>query len=152
MCDFFTGKVYDMYHENNRFPLLLEHGCSAGQWANPAAAAVKLYLKRRIGMESVINKLTEIEAAASRILEGAANQNKLLDQQQDARIAAFDQKLEDDTARQLQKTQADLRKKTDDELLHLRSGTSDLLASLDDYYKKNHDTLSTQICEKLIRK
>ena len=103
-------------------------------------------------MESVINKLTEIEAAASRILEGAANQNKLLDQQQDARIAAFDQKLEDDTARQLQKIQADLRKKTDDELLHLRSGTSDLLASLDDYYKKSHDTLSTQICEKLIRK
>ena len=54
-------------------------------------------------MESVINKLTEIEAAASKILEGAANQNKLLDQQQDERIAAFDQKLEHDTALQIQK-------------------------------------------------
>lgn len=103
-------------------------------------------------MESVINKLTEIEAAASKILEGAANQNKLLDQQQDERIAAFDQKLEHDTALQIQKIQADLKKKTDDELLHLRSGTSDLLASLDNYYSKNHNTLSTQICEKLIRK
>lgn len=112
----------------------------------------ELYLQRRIGMESVINKLTEIEAAASKILEGAANQNKLLDQQQDERIAAFDQKLEHDTALQIQKIQADLKKKTDDELLHLRSGTSDLLASLDNYYSKNHDTLSTQICEKLIRK
>ena len=75
-----------------------------------------------------------------------------LDQQQDERIAAFDQKLEHDTALQIQKIQADLKKKTDDELLHLRSGTSDLLASLDNYYSKNHDTLSTQICEKLIRK
>ena len=112
----------------------------------------ELYLQRRIGMESVINKLTEIEAAASKILEGAANQNKLLDQQQDERIAAFDQKLEHDPALQIQKIQADLKKKTDDELLHLRSGTSDLLASLDNYYSKNHDTLSTQICEKLIRK
>ena len=112
----------------------------------------ELYLQRRIGMESVINKLTEIEAAASKILEGAANQNKLLDQQQDERIAAFDQKLEHDTALQIQKIQADLKKKTDDALLHLRSGTSDLLASLDNYYSKNHDTLSTQICEKLIRK
>ena len=103
-------------------------------------------------MESVINKLTEIEAAASRILEGAANQNKLLDQQQEERLAAFDRKLEEDTARRLQNIQDELKKNTDSQLLHLRSGTSDLLASLDDYYSRNHDTLSTQICDKLITK
>lgn len=103
-------------------------------------------------MESVINKLTEIEAAASGILEGAANQNKVLDQQQNKRIAAFDQELDADTTRRLQNVQSELKNRTDAELLHLRSGTADLLASLDDYYNKNHDTLSTQICEKLIRK
>ena len=103
-------------------------------------------------MESVINKLTEIEAAASGILEGAANQNKVLDQQHSERIAAFDQKLDADTVRRLQNVQSELKNRTDTELLHLRSGTADLLASLDDYYNKNHDTLSTQICEKLIRK
>ena len=103
-------------------------------------------------MESVINKLTEIEAAASGILEGAANQNKVLDQQHSERIDAFDQKLDADTVRRLQNVQSELKNRTDTELLHLRSGTADLLASLDDYYNKNHDTLSTQICEKLIRK
>ncbi len=54
-------------------------------------------------MESVINKLTEIEAAASGILEGAANQNKVLDQQHSERIAAFDQKLDADTVRRARK-------------------------------------------------
>ena len=75
-------------------------------------------------MESVINKLTEIEAAASGILEGAANQNKVLDQQHSERIAAFDQKLDADTVRRLQNVQSELKNRTDTELLHLRSGTA----------------------------
>lgn len=103
-------------------------------------------------MESVINKLTEIETAASRILEGAANQKKLLDRQQEERIAAFDKELEAHTAASLQNIRDTLKSGTDADLDRLREGINRELAAMDDYYNKNHDTLSTEICEKLIRK
>ena len=49
-------------------------------------------------MDTVINKLSEIEVAASRILEGAANQKKVLDQQQEEQIAEYDQQIDKETA------------------------------------------------------
>ena len=44
-------------------------------------------------MDTVINKLSEIEVAASRILDGAASQKKALDQQQEERIAEYDRQM-----------------------------------------------------------
>lgn len=103
-------------------------------------------------MESVIRKLSEIEAAASRILEGAANQKKILDGQLSERLSAFDRELDEKTGKELEKIQSELKQKTDRELMELRQRTSHILTSLDEYYETNHDTLSTEICEKLIRK
>ena len=40
-------------------------------------------------MESVINKLAEIETAATKIMQAAENQKKLQDEQQEERIAKF---------------------------------------------------------------
>ena len=45
-------------------------------------------------MESVINKLAEIETAATKIMQAAENQKKLQDEQQEERIAKFDADLE----------------------------------------------------------
>ena len=44
-------------------------------------------------MESVINKLAEIETAATKIMQAAENQKKLQDEQQEERIAKFDADL-----------------------------------------------------------
>ena len=49
-------------------------------------------------MESVINKLAEIETAATKIMQAAENQKKLQDEQQEERIAKFDADLEAETA------------------------------------------------------
>lgn len=103
-------------------------------------------------MESVINKLTEIENAASRILEGAANQKRLLDQQQEERIAAFDRELEAGTAEKIEAIRSSLTAQTDAELERLRKDAKEELERLENDYSRNHDALSTQICEKLIRK
>ena len=80
-------------------------------------------------MESVINKLAEIETAATKIMQAAENQKKLQDEQQEERIAKFD---------------ADQKKQ--------RDSAAELLSSLDAYYEQNHGTLSTQIYENIIRK
>ena len=44
-------------------------------------------------MDQVIEKLSEIEEAASRIIDSADSQKKLLDQQQEERITAYDTEL-----------------------------------------------------------
>ena len=52
-------------------------------------------------MESVINKLAEIETAATKIMQAAENQKKLQDEQQEERIAKFDAELEAETAKRI---------------------------------------------------
>ncbi|MCI5648807.1 MAG: hypothetical protein MR332_05145 [Fusicatenibacter sp.] len=103
-------------------------------------------------MESVINKLAEIESAAFRILQGAENQKKLQDEQQDERIAKFDAELEATTESRIRQIKNNLQSKTDADQRKLQTAAAELLSSLDIYYKQNHGTLSSQICEKIIRK
>lgn len=103
-------------------------------------------------MDQIIDKLSEIEIAASRILESAANQKKILDQQQEARIAAYDRELEVSTAKQVEKLQSQLSEQLNRELSKLKSDAEKTLKELDRYYEKNHDTISTEIYKKIIRK
>ncbi|MDD7739593.1 MAG: hypothetical protein SOT28_03270 [Fusicatenibacter sp.] len=103
-------------------------------------------------MESVINKLAEIEKAAARILQGAENQKKLQDEQQDERIAKFDAELEAETESRIRQITNNLQAKTDADQKKLHTSAAKLLSSLDTYYTQNHGTLSSQICEQIIRK
>lgn len=103
-------------------------------------------------MESVINKLTEIENAASRILEGAANQKRLLDRQQQERIEAFDRELEESTNDRIRKIRGSLKAETDTQLERMRKEAEEELRRLETAYDETHEVLSSGICEKLIRK
>lgn len=103
-------------------------------------------------MDQIIDKLSEIEIAATRILDAAANQKKQLDRQQEERITAYDRDLEASTAKEVEKLRTQLAAQLDRELEQLKSGTETTLAELDHYYDENHDTLSTEIYEKIIRK
>ena len=99
-------------------------------------------------MESVINKLAEIETAATKIMQAAENQKKL----QDERIAKFDADLEAETAKRIEEITTKLHSTTDADQKKQRDSAAELLSSLDAYYEQNHGTLSTQIYENIIRK
>ena len=103
-------------------------------------------------MESVINKLAEIETAASKIMQAAENQKKLQDGQQEERMAKFDAELEADTARRITGVTEKLRESTEVVRQKLKQKSDLVLTSLDAYYEKNHEQLSTQIYENIIRK
>ena len=102
-------------------------------------------------MESVINKLAEIETAATKIMQAAENQKKLQDEQQE-RIAKFDADLEAETAKRIEEITTKLHSTTDADQKKQRDSAAELLSSLDAYYEQNHGTLSTQIYENIIRK
>ena len=100
-------------------------------------------------MESVINKLAEIETAATKIMQAAENQKKLQDEQQEERIAKFDAA---ETAKRIEEITTKLHSTTDADQKKQRDSAAELLSSLDAYYEQNHGTLSTQIYENIIRK
>ena len=103
-------------------------------------------------MESVINKLAEIETAATKIMQAAENQKKLQDEQREERIAKFDADLEAETAKRIEEITTKLHSTTDADQKKQRDSAAELLSSLDAYYELNHGTLSTQIYENIIRK
>ena len=55
-------------------------------------------------MDSIINKLTEIESAASAIVQHAEAEKSVLDEKFDKKRMDFDKELEADTKRQIQET------------------------------------------------
>lgn len=103
-------------------------------------------------MDQVIEKLSEIEEAASRIIDSADNQKKILDRQQEERIAAYDAELENSTAKEVEKLHTRLSGQLEKELSRLRDTSASTLNALDQYYEANHDALSTEIYKKIIRK
>lgn len=103
-------------------------------------------------MDQVIEKLSEIEEAASRIIDSADSQKKLLDQQQEERITAYDTELENSTAKEVEKLHTKLSGQLEKELSRLHDTSASTLKTLEQYYDANHDALSTEIYKKIIRK
>ncbi|HIS26308.1 MAG TPA: ATPase [Candidatus Pullilachnospira intestinigallinarum] len=103
-------------------------------------------------MEQIIEKLSEIETAASRIMESAAEEKKLMDQQQQERIAACDAQIEAATQKKLEELRASLKKQSESELEQLRINMEETLRRMDDVYKRDHDRITDEIYHKIIRK
>ena len=103
-------------------------------------------------MDQVIEKLSEIEEAASKIIDSADSQKKLLDQQQEERITAYDTELENSTAKEVEKLHTKLSGQLEKELSRLHDTSASTLKALEQYYDANHDALSTEIYKKIIRK
>ena len=103
-------------------------------------------------MDEVLRKLSEIETAASRIMEGADLQKKALDQQQEARIAEFDLQVEAEADRELERLRGELSGSVEKDLEAMKKNAEASLAGLEQEYQENHQQLASQIYEKMIRK
>ena len=102
-------------------------------------------------METVLNKLSEIEAAAAQIMEAAASEKKELEQQMQKQIADFDRILEEKTAERVEQSKKKLNNAKEKELSDLKSDNRKLLEELETYYQKNRKKLSGEIFNELIR-
>ena len=89
-------------------------------------------------MDSIINKLTEIESAASAIVQHAEAEKSALDEKFDKKRMDFDKELEADTQRQIQ----EIRDKLEAETSRILSGQSqesqDELNALQKEYDEKH--------------
>lgn len=62
-------------------------------------------------MDSILNKLTEIESAAVSIVQHAEAEKSILDEKYDEKRRQFDLELESETKKQIQAIQDDLQKR-----------------------------------------
>ena len=78
-------------------------------------------------MEQILNKLSEIELTAKRIMEDADSTKSALSAEMEEKCKEFDAALEQETNTKIQE-----------------------LCELDSYYSQNHETLSEHLFRKLL--
>ena len=102
-------------------------------------------------MEPVIDKLSEIETAASRIMESAVEETRRQDNAAEERTSTYDNDTDAQAARALEAAKRTLQEQADRELEHLKASTERSLKHMDAYYKEHKDALCDKIYHKIIR-
>ena len=101
-------------------------------------------------MEQILNKLSEIEITAQRIMEDADRTKAALSAEMEQHCKAFDSSLEQETEQKIQERRRQLEQQKDKELTALRNNTEAALRKLESYYNQNHQQLSEELFHKLL--
>ena len=89
-------------------------------------------------MNQIIQRLSEVETAASSIIEEAGAKKKQMAKDQDARIAAFEKQVHEETqkiAEELEAQKEELEKQ---------------LAHMDRIYEESHSAIARQLLAKIV--
>ena len=98
-------------------------------------------------MDSILNKLTEIESAAVSIVQHAEAEKSILDEKYDEKRRQFD--LESETKKQIQAIQDDLQKKTSQILSSQSDESLAQINALQKEYEENHTLYAQKILRKI---
>lgn len=101
-------------------------------------------------MDSVMNKLSDIETKAKTILDEANARKKEISKDFDMKTAAFDQELEASTAKKV----ADLKSRMEVEMLNKlteqKSEAQKALEQMETNYKNHHEDYTRQLLQSMI--
>ena len=89
-------------------------------------------------MNSIVNKLSDIESTAEAIVAHAEEQKPALEREIQDKRDAFDQKLEDETQKKLQAIRNELKKNTDQILEEQRLKNRSTIEALIQDFEVNH--------------
>ena len=100
-------------------------------------------------MESIINKLTEIESAASAIAEHAELQKSVLDKEYEEKRKQFDLDLEQETQAHLQKIREALEADTQTLLDQQAESNDSCVLALKKEYESRHTLYAQEILKRI---
>lgn len=100
-------------------------------------------------MDSVINKLTEIEDAATAIVSHAEEQKAELDREYEEKRRAFDEELEEETQRKLQAIRDELEEEKERLLNGQSAGSRSSIELLRQEYEENHTKYAREILARI---
>ena len=99
-------------------------------------------------MEQILQKLSEIEITAQRIMQDADRTKAALSAEMEQQCKDLDLELEQETNRKIQALRDSLESRKDQELTALRQQTEQHLADLDE----NHRQLSEDLFQQLLKR
>ena len=102
-------------------------------------------------MEDIINKLAEIEAAASHIMEDVSEQKKQLAQQYDEAVQKFDANIDMEFQNRSDTIRQELEIQMKKELENQRNEAEQILTQLEAYYTKCHTNMAKEIYDRILR-
>ena len=100
-------------------------------------------------MNQIIQRLSEVETAASSIIEEAGAKKKQMAKDQDARIAAFEKQVHEETQKKISAQQAELEKIAE-ELEAQKEELEKQLAHMDRIYEESHSAIARQLLAKIV--
>ena len=100
-------------------------------------------------MDSIVNKLTEIEDAASAIVKHAEDQKEVLNKEYEEKRRVFDEELEKQTEARLKTIRADLEEKTSHVLDIQNDSSTELIRALQKEYEERHTEYAREILKRI---
>ncbi|MDO4278460.1 ATPase [Lachnoclostridium edouardi] len=102
-------------------------------------------------MNNIISKISEIESAASSIMDNANLQKQALSKDMEQRTKAFDEQLEAETNEKIQAMRSEMELEMQKQLDLQKQDTDKTIALLDQLYKKNHMQYVDQLFQDMIK-
>ena len=102
-------------------------------------------------MEDIINKLAEIEAADSHIMDDVSEQKKQLALEYDQAVQDFDRAIDEETQKKTASIRKELEVRMKEKLSHQESETARTLKQMEDHYEEHHKDLAAQIYNRILR-
>ena len=99
-------------------------------------------------MDTVIEKISEIESAATAIMEDSNERKKAFAKEMEERTAAFDTQLEAETNKQIEELRARMEIEMNERLEKQRNDSQNILRAMEIRYEEHH----TQYVEELFNK
>ena len=106
--------------------------------------------RRRYRMDTIVNKISEIETAAVKIMNESALQKKELDEESKQRMDAYDADVDKKTEEKLADIRASLENQKKAELSSLKEAAARTIMTLEKEYSENHETLAAGILKQMI--
>ena len=102
-------------------------------------------------MDTVLGKISEIESAATSIMEDANVRKKEYAKEIEERTAAFDARLEEDTNRKLEELRTRMEIDMKKQLEQQKNDAETILKNMEDNYNKNHEIFAKNLFQKMVR-
>mgnify|MGYP000071662047 CR=1 FL=1 len=102
-------------------------------------------------MDKVIEKISDIESAATSIMDNANERKKAFAKEMEKRTAAFDNDLEAQTNAKIDKLRADLETEMNNQLKAQRNESLKILTALENHYKEHHEQYVEDLFQTMIK-
>lgn len=102
-------------------------------------------------MDTVIDKISEIEAAAGAIMDEANVRKKAFAGEMEQKTAAFDEELESETALRIHKVQESMEADMNRKLEQQKADAMALIRQIEENYEKEHETYAEALFKAMIK-